>query len=141
MSDPKKKQQFLNLPQYPGGKKAFNEFISASIIYPEEALKAGVEGTVIVEFEIDNNGAVQPLRVLKSLGYGCDEEALRVVGLLRYAKAKNRGVRLKTTTKTTIRFKIPAQAVISYSVTPSPAKKPAEPQPEKSNMYNYTIQF
>jgi len=87
MSEYHKKKKFLNLPQYPGGKKAFIEFIKNNLRYPQQALDAKIEGRVLVEFEIDDNGTVHNPWIKKSLGYGCDEEALRVVGLLQYGCA------------------------------------------------------
>lgn len=138
MSDQRKKKKFLNLPQYTGGKKAFIDFIQKNIRYPKEALQAGVEGRVLVEYEISDNGIVLNSRVVKGIGYGCDEEALRLVNLLQYEKVKNLGVRVKTNTKTFINFKLPSQ--ITYTVT---ASKIEEKKPDKpiSNTYGYTIKF
>ncbi|KAF0129825.1 MAG: periplasmic protein TonB [Bacteroidetes bacterium] len=145
MSEPKKKKKFLNLPQYTGGKKAFNEFLRSQIVYPDQALKAGVEGSVYVEYEIDDNGIVHNPKVLKGIGYGCDEEALRLVSLLRYEKVKNFGVRVKTTTKTSIHFKLPAQTTLQYTIkttTATSTKKPETPtEVPQPVVYNYTIQF
>jgi hypothetical protein len=81
--------------------------------------------------------------ILKSLGHGCDEEAVRVVGMLQFEKVKNRGVRVKMTTKTTIHFKLPgirityAAAKKEEPVPPGPETKP-DPGPVK---YEYTITF
>ncbi len=55
------------------------EFISGRLKYPEAARKAGVEGKVIVQFTIAENGEVKEAEVLKSVGHGCDEAALAVV--------------------------------------------------------------
>ncbi len=140
MSEAQKPKKFLNLPQYPGGKKAFAEFIAANMRYPEEALAAQIEGTVIVEYEIDSLGIANPLRVLKGIGYGCDEEAMRIISLLRFSRPKNRGVRVSTTSKTTIQFRLPAQTVIAYTVKPS--EKQVESKNEKKpEVYGYTIKF
>ena len=144
MPDHHNKKRFLNLPKYPGGSTAFREFIEENLRYPETALEARVEGFVIVEYDISDNGAVNNPRILKSLGYGCDEEAVRVVSLLQFEKVKNRGVRVKMTTKTNINF-IPPKANINYTV--SYTKKPEKPKvgPEQKNSnpvtYNYTIQL
>lgn len=144
MSDHHKKKQFLNLPKYPGGNTAFREFIAANLRYPESALAAGTEGTVVVEYDVRDNGVVEHPRILKGIGHGCDEEAMRVVGMLRYDKVKNRGVRVKMTTKTSIHFKLPAGTRISYS-NPSTAISPKTSEPEKEKSapvtYEYTITF
>jgi len=142
MPEHHKKRRFLNLPKYPGGSKAFREFISATLHYPGPALNAGVEGTVVVEFDILDNGVVQNPRVLKGIGHGCDEEAVRVVGMLRYEKVKNRGVRVRMTTKTNINFRLPPGVRISYSVEKKEgAATRAENEKDRPAQvtYDYTI--
>jgi TonB family protein len=144
-----KKYESLKLPIYPGGKKAFQEFIAKNVRYPKEAENANIEGGVIVGYEINDNGMVQNPHIIKGLGYGCDEEAIRVIGLLRYEKVKNKRVRVKLTTQTTIHFHL-NQLRISYTVTETassviPAKAGTE-KPEagsepksSSTSYSYTI--
>jgi TonB family protein len=144
MPDHHNKKHFLNLPKYPGGSNAFREFIAANLRYPQAALEANVEGSVIVEYDIQDTGVVQNQRVLKGLGHGCDEEAMRVVALLRFEKVKNRGVRVKMTTKTTINFRLPAGVRISYSVSSKndPSKKDESDKGKPgSEIYEYTISF
>ena len=131
------KKNFLKLPGYKGGSKAFKEFIANNLQYPKEAMEAGVEGNVVVEYEINDNGDVVSLRVLKGLGYGCDEEAIRLVRMLSFEKVKNRGVRVKVTTKTKIFFTLP-RVNITYSV---PEKKGPEKDKSGSGNYEYTIKF
>jgi protein TonB len=137
MKEHPKKKKFLNLPEYPGGSEAFKKFISENLRYPEAAMEARIEGSVVVEYVISDDGMVSDLRVLHGLGYGCDEEALRLIRLLKFGKVKNRGVRLKSTTKTTIHFRLPG-ITISYST-------PGVTVPEQKNdgpvNYEYTITF
>jgi TonB family protein len=144
MPDHHNKKKFLNLPRYTGGNKAFREFITGNLVYPEEALNASVEGTVIVEYDILDSGVVQHPRILKGIGHGCDEEAMRVVMLLRYEKVKNRGVRVKITNKTNINFKLPPGIRINYTVAgKAEPENTANPGPEKPGpvSYEYTISF
>ena len=49
------------------------------MIYPTDAIEANVEGKVSVQFFVEQNGDVSDLRIRKSLGYGCDAEALRLI--------------------------------------------------------------
>jgi protein TonB len=77
MADHHNKKRFLNMPKYTGGSEAFREFIASNLQYPQAAIDAGVEGTVIVEYDIHDNGMVQSPRVLKGIGHGCNEEALK----------------------------------------------------------------
>jgi TonB family protein len=138
MTEYHKKKKFLKLPKYPGGSEAFRKFIAKNLQYPDTALEARIEGSVFVEYVISDNGLVSELRILKGIGYGCDEEALRLVGMLRYEKVKNQGVRVKTTTKTTIHFRLPASMTISYTSSP---KNPPEKKNDNPETYNYTITF
>ncbi len=144
MYDHHNKKRFLNLPKYIGGSKAFKEFIAENVRYPEAALEAKVEGTVIVEYDIFDNGDVGNPRVLKGLGYGCDEEAIRVVSLLQFEKVKNRGMRVKLTSKTNINFRHPKSSTnYSISYIHEPVKPKTEQKPQTSNpvTYEYTIQL
>ncbi len=67
------------MPSFPGGGAKFNEFISQNLKYPKKALRANVEGKVIVSFIVEVNGNLSNLEVVKGIGYDCDEEALRVL--------------------------------------------------------------
>ena len=66
-------------PEFPGGAKALKQYLAEHTHYPEAAQKAGVSGRVFVSFVIDTAGAVSQVRVIKGLGLGCNEEAVRVV--------------------------------------------------------------
>lgn len=142
MSVNRKKKNFVKLPKYPGGNREFREFIATNLRYPSEALESGTEGAVIVEYDIIDTGMVENPRILKGIGNGCDEEAMRVVAMLRYEKVHNRGLRVKMTTKATIRFSLPPGLRISYSQPPPPDgntdDKPGKPD---SQVYGYTITF
>jgi protein TonB len=53
--------------------------VTRSINYPQAAEDAGIEGTVLVEFTIDRLCTIKNKRVIRGLGYGLDEEALKVI--------------------------------------------------------------
>ena len=75
-------EKFVNYerhPEFPGGMTALESFLRQHVQYPGEAAKAKVQGRVFVNFVIDTLGQVGQVRVLKGLGYGCDEEAIRVL--------------------------------------------------------------
>lgn len=74
-------------PYYLGGDSALQAFIKNNLIYPPKALKKRVEGVVELSYIVDIEGKVKNIKVIKSLGSGCVEEAQRVVSLLRF----NRG--------------------------------------------------
>ncbi len=77
--------------QYPGGLSELFVFIAKHTHYPRAARKADVEGRVLVSVLVDEGGRVTNPIVTQGLGYGCDEEAVRVMGLLfyRFSPAQN----------------------------------------------------
>ena len=68
-----------NQPEPKGGIGAFYKHIGNNIRYPKEARQAGVEGKVFVQFVVDKYGEITQTKILKGIGEGCDEEALRVL--------------------------------------------------------------
>ncbi|MBL7932466.1 MAG: energy transducer TonB [Bacteroidia bacterium] len=94
--------------EFDGGLTALYKFIKENCRYPEEAFAAGVEGTMYVKFVVDENGKVSRLTLLNTRGYGLDEEALRVVGMLPKFKspAKMKGQSVKSYYQVPIKFRI-----------------------------------
>jgi protein TonB len=70
------------MPLYPGGDIELMKFFSENLVYPEIAKRAGVEGRVILSFVVDKNGNIIDVEVAKSIGAGCDEEAMRVLKIM-----------------------------------------------------------
>ena len=68
-----------NAPKYPGGETAMFQFLGKNIRYPAAAAKAGIQGKVFISFIVNETGTVQNVLVTKGIGYGCDEEAARVI--------------------------------------------------------------
>jgi hypothetical protein len=75
--------------------------------------------------------------IIKGLGHGCDEEALRLVRMLVYEKARNRGLRVKVNTKTRINFKL-KKTTYTYSTV---SQKSPDKKKEAPVTYEYTIKF
>ncbi|MBR6227446.1 MAG: energy transducer TonB [Bacteroidales bacterium] len=67
------------MPEFPDGEKALMQYVADHIKYPEEAKKAGAYGRVFVGFVVEPDGGLSDFKVLRGIGHGCDEEALRVV--------------------------------------------------------------
>lgn len=67
------------MPEFKGGQKKFISYLSNNLEYPAEAEKNQIEGKVYVEFYVDKDGSIKDIKILKSLGYGCDEAAIRVI--------------------------------------------------------------
>lgn len=124
------------------------EFIYKNLRYPKAALGDRIEGTVLVEIEINHKGAVTDTKVKQSLGKDFDLEACRVAKMLKFDVAKARGVRITFHKKIKITFKAPRQKTpasspqVQYVVTPVKKEaKPKEPAKAKSKTINYTIKF
>ena len=66
-------------PQFPGGEKALAQFIKKEMKYPEEAVKYGEQGRVIIEFTVDAYGNIITPKVLRTVSPLLDREALRIV--------------------------------------------------------------
>ncbi len=67
------------MPEYPGGAAAMMDYIKRNTNFPEEAKAAGIQGKVVANFVIDEEGKIIEVNIVRSLGYGCDEEALRLI--------------------------------------------------------------
>jgi len=70
------------MPTFPGGEAALYRFLSNQIRYPDDALANRIEGKVYIRFVVQKDGSITDLDVLRGIGYGCDEEALRVVQMM-----------------------------------------------------------
>lgn len=150
MEKDKKKTKFVYQPEYPGGPKELTKFIYANLRYPKLAFEANVEGTVYLEYDIDHQGIVVGTKILKGLGHGCDEESARVVKMLKFDVARNRGIHVLFHQKVRIQFKKPkevpipqpvqGQMQVAYTVTPAaPATPTTAEKPKEETTYNYTI--
>lgn len=67
------------MPQFPSGETKMMEYIAKNINYPQEARDKGIEGRVFIGMVIEKDGSVSNVRVLRGIGGGCDEEAVRVI--------------------------------------------------------------
>jgi TonB family protein len=105
------KDSFIRKPEYPGGRPALQQFLKTNLRYPKSAVEHRIEGKVYLTFRVDHQGEVRDIQVLKGIGHGCDEEAVRLAGLLKYSPQKNRGSRVSVQHKMNINFKLPAKTV------------------------------
>ena len=79
-------------PSFPGGETALQKYFGKNIKYPPVALRNGVEGLVILQFVVNKEGEVSDIQVVKKLGSGTDEEAIRVAKTLpKFTPAKQNG--------------------------------------------------
>lgn len=91
------------MPEFEGGVNGLMKFVSQNIVYPSIAREIGKEGTVHVSFIVNELGMVENVKVMRGIGYGCDEEVLRVMNKMPKWKkvGKNAGHPVK------VRFNIP----------------------------------
>ncbi len=71
-----------SMPQFPGGDAERMKFLQKNIKYPQMARESGIQGTVYVTFVVEPDGSVSDVRILRGIGGGCDEEAMRVINLM-----------------------------------------------------------
>ena len=67
------------MPQFPGGEAKMFVYLARYIKYPQAAKEAKISGKVYVQFVVEKNGSISEAKVIRGLGSGCDQEALRVV--------------------------------------------------------------
>lgn len=67
------------MPEFPGGDEARIKYLSQNIKYPMLAKEGGIQGTVYLTFVLSKTGQISDVKILRGIGGGCDEEAVRVV--------------------------------------------------------------
>jgi protein TonB len=67
------------MPEFEGGQEDLMKYLSKNIVYPPVAKENGIEGRVILQFVVGTDGKISQIDVVKKLGWGMEEEAVRVV--------------------------------------------------------------
>ena len=94
--------------EFPGGLGAWGRFLSKTLRYPSAAQRAKVGGRVFVSFVVNTDGSVQDVQVLKGVGFGCDEEAIRVIKAMpRWNPGKQSGRAVRSRYTQPITFALP----------------------------------
>jgi periplasmic protein TonB len=97
-------------PRFPGGDVTRLYFLRTNIHYPEAAVKGKIQGTIILTFIIEVDGSVSHVEVLKGIGGGCDEEAVRVTKMMpRWEPGKRSGKAVRVMVKMPIVFRVPGK--------------------------------
>jgi len=92
-------------PSFPGGDVARIKFLQKNIEYPQMARESGIQGTVYVTFVVEPNGSVSGVRILRGIGGGCDEEAIRVIKAMpKWNAGKQRGKPVRVQFNMPIKF-------------------------------------
>ena len=95
------------MPQFPGGETKLMEYIAKNLTYPQEARDKGIDGRVFVAMVIEKDGSVSNVKVLRGIGGGCDEEAVRVISALpKWKPGKMKGEPVPVSYQIPINFKL-----------------------------------
>ncbi|RLD59252.1 MAG: hypothetical protein DRJ05_06685 [Bacteroidetes bacterium] len=95
------------MPVFKGGDKARIKYLVENIKYPEEARKNGVQGRVFVTFVVEEDGKLSDVKILKGIGGGCDEEAVRVIkDMPEWEPGKQKGKAVRVQFNMPIMFKL-----------------------------------
>ncbi|MCP9754820.1 energy transducer TonB [Lacihabitans sp. CCS-44] len=82
MDEPDEQKVFISVeqqPQFPNGEKEMYKFLSQNINYPATAVRANVSGKVYLKFVVEKDGSIANIEIVKGIGFGCDEEAIKVI--------------------------------------------------------------
>jgi len=94
-----------SMPEYPGGEPALYKYLAENIKYPQMAKESGIQGRVFVTFVVEKDGRVTDVRVLRGIGGGCDEEAIRVVqNMPKWTPGKQRGKSVRVQYNLPVKF-------------------------------------
>ena len=94
-------------PQFPGGMDSLYAFIQRNLRYPQKALNDKIEGTVYVTFSVEKDGSIGAIKILRDIGGGCGEEAVRIVKMMpKWIPGKQRGIPVRTQFNLPIKFKL-----------------------------------
>ncbi|OQX79775.1 MAG: energy transducer TonB [Bacteroidetes bacterium 4484_276] len=94
-----------SMPSFPGGDAARMKFLQENIKYPQMARESGIQGTVYVTFVVEHDGSVTDVRILRGIGGGCDEEAVRVINSMpKWNAGKQRGKPVRVQFNMPIKF-------------------------------------
>ncbi|GAB2594054.1 energy transducer TonB [Spirosoma areae] len=96
-------------PVFPGGFDAMKKYLLTNVHYPPEARKASVKDRVLMSFVVELDGSITYIQLVKGIGYGCDEEAIRVVRAMpRWTPGSQSGKLLR------VKFHLPVLFGIAY---------------------------
>jgi periplasmic protein TonB len=94
-----------SMPEFPGGLQELYNFLGNNIKYPVMAKESGIQGRVFVTFVVERDGSITDVRIIRGIGGGCDEEAIRVVeSMPKWQPGKQRGKPVRVQYNLPVRF-------------------------------------
>lgn len=101
-------------PEFPGGIRELGNYLGRNIRYPSAAQRANVQGKVFVSFIVGEDGTIRDPKILKGIGFGCDEEALRItLNMPKWTPGKQNGKAVAVQYNLPIAFVLEKQAASS----------------------------
>ena len=95
------------MPAFPGGEAKLMEYVGKNIKYPQIARETGIQGRVFIGFVVEPDGSVSNVKLLRGIGGGCDEEAMRVVkSMPKWKPGKQRGKAVRVSYQIPVYFKL-----------------------------------
>ena len=95
------------MPSFPGGEGKLMEYVAKNIKYPQIARETGIQGRVFVGFVVEPDGSISNVKLLRGIGGGCDEEAMRVIkSLPKWKPGKQRGKPVRVSYQIPVFFKL-----------------------------------
>ena len=95
------------MPAFPGGEQKLMEYVAKNIKYPQIARETGIQGRVFVGFVVEPDGSISNVKLLRGIGGGCDEEAMRVIkSLPKWKPGKQRGKAVRVSYQIPVFFKL-----------------------------------
>lgn len=94
-----------DMPHFPGGEAALMKYLGTHIQYPDLAKESGIQGTVFINFVVEPNGHIDHVKVLRGIGGGCDQEAVKVVkNMPKWVPGKQRGKPVRVSFNLPVKF-------------------------------------
>jgi TonB family protein len=122
-------------PEFPGGSPALYRYLGDNIVYPKAAQRANVSGRVFVKFIIKKDGSIENVTILRGIGFGCDEEAVRVIqSSPKWKPGKQKGKAVDVYYNMPVVYKLdgekdippPSAEIKSGNIPHTPKEKPLE---------------
>ena len=95
------------MPEFPGGEDAMMAYIVKNLKYPKQAHENNINGKVVVNCVVNEDGNISDAKVVRGIKYGCDDEALRVVrSIPNWRPGKRNGKAVKVSYSLPITFQL-----------------------------------
>jgi len=95
------------MPEFPGGDSALKDFIQQEMIYPIKAKEKDIQGVVVLNFVVEKDGSLSNLEILRDIGGGCGNEAIRIVEKMpKWSAGLHKGEPVLVAFKLPVRFKL-----------------------------------